>query len=152
MLTVYIKRPTFSMKILNPIFFQRSAAQIQQKLLTSKSSRLWTLAVIRVFAWAKIRALKLLFLRKNVSNTTLLHIFFIFTLNSWSFFIFAMPNGSKHFLCQAMWYKLYIHKPKSKFVFGCFFHYFRVTVRTRFPAISQNRHFWKWMHFWKQDI
>ena len=151
MLIVYIKRPTFSMKFWKSNFFQLIASQIQQKLLKSKLSRLWTFAVIGFFAWAKIRALKLLILRKNVSNTTFLQknasLKKIHTL-----IILAMPNGSTIFLCQAMWYKLYIHIPKSMFVFGCFIHYFRVTVRTRFPAISQNRQFWKWVHFWKQGI
>ena len=64
------KKTYFFNEILKIQFFQLIASQIQQKLLTSKSSRLWTFAVIGVFAWAKIRALKLLILRKDMSNNT----------------------------------------------------------------------------------
>ena len=100
MLIVYIKRPTFSMKFWKSNFFQLIASQIQQKLLTSKLSRLWTFAVIGVFAWAKIWALKLLILRKKYEQYQFLLKKCIFTENSYSYYFshaewkynFCMPS------------------------------------------------------------
>ena len=87
------------MKFWKSNFFQLIASQIQQKLLKSKLSRLWTFAVIGFFAWAKIRALKLLILRKNVSITTFLQKN-VSLKKTHTLIILAMPNGSTIFYAK----------------------------------------------------